>query len=326
MRIDVQTHHVRENFVKALESRTDVPRYENVDGTWWAHGGPREKLPMGAAALDISLKLEEMDANGIDLSLLSINIPAADLAAKPADADELARIGNDGIAEVAAKHTGRFRGVASLGFGDIDAACRELDRCVDDLGFVGLQVFAYVGGNRPLDDPALEPVWAHLAERGIPLVLHPGALSISAEAYADYWIGPMVGFLYDESMAAIRLIFSGLLERLPDLKVLLPHGGATLPLLIGRIDGLSGSHPAARKNISHAPSHYFERFYTDTVAHSAPALALAVEQMGAGRVMFASDAPWVPLKKHVDLVEGLNLPAEEAEKIWSGTAKAFFNL
>ncbi len=325
MRIDVQTHHMPDAYVKALAARSDFPLFEREGDAWFAQGTAHARLPMGAALLDIALKLEEMDAHGIDLALISVNIPGPDLAANPAEADELARIGNDGIAEAAAAHPDRFRGFANLGFGDIDATCRELERCIDDLGFVGLQVFAYVGGNRPLDDPAFEPVWAMLGERGIPLVLHPGP-SPAGAAYADYWLGPMVGFLFDETLAALRLIMSGIMERHPGLKVLLPHGGATLPLLIGRVDRLSGNRPGPRDNISHAPSHYFERIHTDAVAHSETALRLAFQEMGADRLMFATDAPWVPAEAHVKIVESLNLSAEDAEKVWSGTAKRFFGL
>ncbi len=325
MRIDVQTHHMPDSYVKALAERSDYPRFVREEGGWSALGTTEAVLPMGPALLDLSLKLEEMDAHQIDLSLLSVNIPGPDLAPGPSDADELARIGNDGIAEAVSNHPDRFRGFANLGYGDIDASCRELERCIDDLGFVGLQVFAYVGGTRPLDEPALEPVWALLADRGVPLVLHPGP-SPSGPVYADYWLGPMVGFLFDESLAALRLIMSGIMERNPGLKVLLPHGGATLPLLIARVDRLSGSRPGPRDQISHPPSHYFDRFYTDAVAHSKTALSLALSEMGADRLMFASDAPWVPVAAHVEIVESLGLSGGDAEKIWSGTAKAFFGL
>ncbi len=325
MRIDVQTHHMPEAYVKALASRSDFPRFEKENGGWSALINPHARLPMGQALLDISLKLEEMDENGIDLSLVSVNIPGPDLAEDPTEADELARISNDGIAETVSRHPDRFRGFANLGFGDIDASCKELERCIGELGFVGLQVFAYVGGKRPLDDPTFEPVWALLAERGIPLVLHPGP-SPSAQVYGDYWLGPLVGFLFDESLAALRLIFSGVMERYPSLKVLLPHGGAVLPLLMGRVDRLSGNRPGPRDNISQPPSHYFERIYTDAVAHSGVALGLALREMGPGRLMFATDAPWVPAEIHVDLVEGLDLSTEDAEKIDSGTAKNFFGI
>ena len=224
-----------------------------------------------------------------------------------------------------AAHPKRFRGVASLGFGDIGAACRELERCLGELRFAALQVFAYVGGRRPLDDPAFEPFWALLAERGAPLVLHPGP-SPASPLYADHWLGPLVGFLFDESLAALRLIFGGVMERHPRLKVLLPHGGATLPVLIGRVDSLSARYRNEPGFIPHPPSHYFARIHTDTVSHSRDGLAFALSQMGAGRMMFATDSPWVPMKRHVEIIESLGLPPGEAEQVWSGTAKAFFGL
>ncbi|MBT3350879.1 MAG: amidohydrolase family protein [Nitrospinaceae bacterium] len=325
MRIDVQTHHMPDGYVKALAERSDYPFFEREGDSWFAQGTTHARLPMAPSILDIGLKIEEMDAHNIDLALISLNIPGPDLAADPKDADELARIGNDGIAEAVAKHPDRFKGFANLGFGDIDATCRELERCIDELGFIALQVFAFIGGKRPLDDPAFAPVWALLAERNVPLVLHPGP-SPAGAVYADYWLGPLVGFLFDESIAALRLIFSGIMECHPRLKVLLPHGGATLPLLIGRVDRLSSNRPGPRDNISHAPSHYFERIHTDAVAHSTTALSLALQEMGADRLMFASDAPWVPVEAHVKIVGELGLSEPDADKIWSGTAKKFFEI
>ena len=259
MRIDVQTHHVPQAYVKALATRSDFPHYEKAEDFWWAWASPDEKLPMRPPALDIAIKLAEMDEQEIDIALISINIPGADLAKNPKDADELARIGNDGLAEVAALHPGRFRGVASLGFGGIDATCRELERCVDELDFVGLQVFAYIGGRRYIDDAALEPLWGLLAERGIPLVLHPGP-SPSGPQYKDHWLGPMIGFMFDECLAALRLILGGVLERHPNLKVLLPHGGASLPFFIGRVDNLSSRYRDDQDLITRDPSDYFKRF------------------------------------------------------------------
>ena len=325
MRIDVQTHHVPQAYVEALAARSDFPRYEKAEDFWWAWASPDEKLPMRSPALDISIKLAEMDEQEIDIALISMNIPGPDLAKSPQDADELARIGNDGLAEAAARHPGRFRGVASLGFGDMDATCRELERCVDELGFVGLQVFSYIGGRRYIDDPANEPLWGLLAERGVPLVLHPGP-SPSGPQYKDHWLGPMIGFMFDECLAALRLILSGVLERHPNLKLLLPHGGASLPFFIGRVDNLSSRYRDDQDLITRDPSEYFARFHTDTVVHSQTALEFSLKEMGASRMMFASDAPWVPVKRHADMMDALDISAEDAERIWSGTAREFFGL
>ena len=326
MRIDVQSHHMPAAYVKALRARSGYPRFEQRGEQLWALGTPDDSLPMGAALLELPRKIEEMDACGVDLALLSINIPGPDLAPAPRETEELARLANDGIAEAVAAHPKRLRGVASLGFGDIGASCRELERCLGELNFAALQVFACVGGRRYLDDPAFEPVWSLLAERGAPLVLHPGP-SPSSPFYADHWLGPLVGFLFDECLAALRLIMGGVMERHPRLKVLLPHGGATLPVLIGRVDSLSQRYREERGLVlPNPPSHYFARIHTDTVTHSKEGLAYALRQMGAGRVMFATDSPWVPIRRHVEITESLGLPAREAEQVWSGTAKAFFGL
>lgn len=325
MRIDVQTHLVPESYVRALEGRKVFPRYERAGEIWWAWASADEKLPMGPKALDIDLKIAEMDENGIDLSLISLNIPGPDLAADPKDAEKLARIGNDGIAEACSRHPGRLRGFANLGLGDVESSCRELERCIDELGFVALQMFAYIGGRRFIDDPVIEPLWGLLEGKGIPLVLHPGP-SPSSPVYKDHWIGPAIGFIFDECLAALRLILGGVLERYSGLRVLLPHGGASLPFFIGRVDNLHGRHGEQAGTLPRKPSHYFRRFHTDSVAHSKEALAFAVQQMGVDKLMFASDAPWVPISNHVKIVEALALAPAEAEKVWSGNARTFFGL
>lgn len=326
MRIDVQTHHMPAPYVKALKERSAYPRFERKGEQWWALGTAHDRLPMAPKLLELPMKIEEMDACGVDLSLLSINIPGPDLAPDPREADGLARLANDGIAGAVAAHPKKLRGVASLGFGDMKAAARELERCLKDLNFAALQVFAYVGARRPLDDPAFEPLWSILEERGAPLVLHPGP-SPASPIYADHWLGPLVGFLFDESLMTLRLIMSGVMERHPRLKVLLPHAGATLPMLIGRVDSLSQRYRDDKSlTLPHPPGHYFARVHTDTVSHSKEGLAFALQQMGAGRMMFATDSPWVPIQRHIDIVESLGLPAQEAGQVWSGTAKAFFGL
>ena len=324
MRIDVQTHHVPETYIKALASRSGYPRFERQGDLWVGFNGPHSTLPMGPAALDLSVKIEEMDAVGIDLALLSINVPAPDLAPDPKEADGLARIANDSIAEAVSRHPDRFRGVGVLGYGEIETSCLEAERCLDELNFVGIMVMAYIGGTRPLDDPPLEEIWKLFAARGVPLVLHPGATP-GAEIYADYHLIHMVAWMYAESMAAMRLILSGVMERNPDLKVLLPHAGATLPYLQGRIEALSKRF-SDRHRITQPVSHYFDRIHTDCVSSSLPALRLALELMGPERVMFATDAPWIPARVHVDMVDALGLSEKDAEQIWAGTAKGFFNL
>ena len=115
MRVDVQTHHMPDAYVKALAERSDYPRFESAGGSGQALGNPQVKLPMEAGLLDLSVKLEEMDIHQIDLALISLNIPGPDLAGEPSEADELARIGNDGIADAVSRHPGRFRGAARGG-------------------------------------------------------------------------------------------------------------------------------------------------------------------------------------------------------------------
>ena len=318
MRIDVQSHIFPEPLIKRLEGRRDLPRAVRSNGKVKMVCSPHTGWPILPGMNDLDMKLEAMDKNRVDVQLLSLNVPGPELVGGP-EAEDLAKLAHDCLAEVTHQYPDRFWGVATLGLSDMEASLRELDRCLDDFGFKGVQLFSNVRG-RPLDDPFLRPLYERCAELDLPIFLHP-TVPVTEGAMPNYYLPVLVGFLFDTTLAALRLILSGTLQELPRLKVVLPHVGSTLPYLLGRIDYLSASMPGGREHIQMAPSEYFKKFYVDSVSSYQPAIDYCYALTGAERILFGTDYPWVSMEMAVELVEGMRISEAEREQIFSGNAK-----
>lgn len=317
MKIDIQCHCVPQPVLDRLERRTEIPRVVRSDGLTKLVVSPSTAWPVPPGMNDMVMKLEVMDKTGVDVQVLSLNVPGPERIEGP-EADEMARIAHDGLADLIQKRPDRFWGIATLGFDDMDASLRELDRAINVLGFKGVQLYSNVRG-KGLDDPFLTPFYARCQELDLPIFMHP-TVPVMEAAAADYHLNAMVGFLFDTTLAALRLIFSGTLEKFPRLTFVLPHVGSTIPYLMGRIDHLSGFLPGGRQHISKAPSEYFKRFYVDSVASYQPAIDYCYRLTGAKRILFGSDYPWVPVELSNALVEGMPITQEERELIYSGNA------
>jgi predicted TIM-barrel fold metal-dependent hydrolase len=231
---------------------------------------------------------------------------------------------NNDIAEVMQKHPGRFEGIAALPWQNSEEAIAEMDRCKDELGLCAAMLFSNIGG-RPVDEPDFEPIYAHAETRELPIVIHPTFPSYGA-AIKDYMMIPMMGFQVDSSFSLLRLILSGILERHPKLKILMPHVGGVLPYVIDRIDYQTEVMGRGRDNITRAPSAYLKKIYLDTVSPSALAIKYAYDFSGVDHLLFGTDHPWINTQLYVDLIEGLDIPEEEKELIFSENAIAFFGL
>ncbi len=317
MRIDTQCHFFPEPIIQRLERRTDFPRVVRADGATKLVLSPGTVLPLVPGMNDLALKLETMDKNAVDVQVLSLNMPGPERIEGP-EADELARIAHDALAEIIQKHPDRFWGIATLGFHDMQASLRELDRAVNVLGFKGVQLYSNIRG-RALDDPFLYPFYTHCQDLDLPIFLHPTVPVVEA-AMPAYQLSAMVGSLFDTTLAALRLILSGTLEKFPRLALVLPHVGSTIPYLLGRIDHLSQFLPGGRQHITRAPSEYFKRFYVDSVSSFQPAINYCYSLTGADRILFGTDYPWVPVELSKGLVDGMPIPQDEKELIYSGNA------
>lgn len=279
---------------------------------------------------DMEQRLKVLDRHGIDLQVLTLSFPMVG-GLEAEEELRLARLANDGLAEIVQRHPDRFLGVATLPFSWPAEALRELDRCVDGLGFKGFQISSNVNGSL-LDAPELFPLYERAAERRLPVWIHPTTPVtldvVGTRGNADL----LFGWPMDTSLALLRLVIGGVLERLPDLKVIVHHLGAGLiPYFIERLDGLL---PAGQGElpITKPPSHYWKSMYHDTAAVDANAFAYGLSVFGPDHVVFATDYPYGRNKGEYFLesrrrfVDEAKIDAADREKIYEDNARKLLHL
>ena len=273
---------------------------------------------------DLGAKLASMDALEIDISVLSTAPTLFMYWTEKSEAYNFCRRMNDCLAEFASASGGRIVGLASVPLQDPESAARELRRAVTELGFRGAQIGTSVEG-LPLDDARHADFFKEASNLHVPLMIHPYAVG-KRERMEDFQLNNLVGNPMDTCISAVRLILSGFLDRYPELKIILPHGGGYLPYQIGRLDRGYFAHPG--KNLcENAPSEYLNRFYYDTILFEPKALKFLYDLIGAERLMVGTDLPFdvadTTFKRNV---EELNIKEDEKEMIFFRNARSLFNL
>jgi predicted TIM-barrel fold metal-dependent hydrolase len=306
----------------ALERRTDLPRITRSNGTRaieYGAGNGHDLLP---SMVDIDAQLADMEAAGIDFAVLSVNVPGVDWF--PAgDGVAVAREVNDELADLTRRHPDRLGAFALLPMQAPAQAAGELERAVA-AGLKGAVVFSHVAG-RDLAAAGVEPVIEAAAQLDVPLMIHP-TYPLSAAATDAYALIPTIGFLVDTSMAALRLIFSGLYERHPDFKLYLCHAASLLPQLAGRIDYEGTRFPGGTGRLEALPSERLAQVYTDTVCQWPPALRSTLELVGPEHVMFGSDYPFWDAPAGADTLARTGLSDDLAAAVEAGNAERLFGL
>ena len=323
LRIDVQSHVFPEAYAELLTRNTNSLRTTGGSGTYLINYGDVQRFKLNLDDYSLVNKLQDMDEARIDLSVLSVNIPGPELL-DPELSLAGARICNDYLAEVCARYPERFVGLASLPLNDVPAAITELDRAIDELDLRGVFLFSHING-QPLDAPEFESFYAHVASRGAPLVLHP-TVPTWGTAIQDHSMIPMIGFMVDTSIAMLRLILGGVLERHPTLQVVHPHAGGVLPYLMGRIEEQTEVKRRGRDHITQAPGDYYKQVYLDLVSPSPLALEYAYRFAGADRMLFGSDHPWVSIKTIEEHVAATECSENERGLIMGGNAQELFRV
>lgn len=298
------------------------------------------------ALVDVDLRLRMMDRHPDYVQVLTLANPPIEVVAPPASSPELARLANDEMAALVARHPDRFPGfVASLPMNAPDAALVEIDRAVDRLGATGVQVYTNVGG-RPLDLPEHLQVLERMAERRLPVWLHP-ARPASVPDYAgeprsrfDLWWA--FGWPFETSVAMGRLVFSGIFDRHPDLVVITHHMGAMIPFCEGRIGGgldqlgARSDDPddaVALRRLRKRPIDYFRMFYGDTALFGAwHAMESGLAFFGADHVLFGTDFPFDPeqgpgfIRDTIAAMERMRASPEDRALIYEGNARRLLRL
>jgi aminocarboxymuconate-semialdehyde decarboxylase len=237
---------------------------------------------------DIVRRLEEMDEHGVDVQVVSLTTPGTHVESPPI-AIELAKRTNDAFASAKAEYPTRFSALATLPLCDARASTTELLRAMDQLGLPGAMLFSNVNGTG-LDDERFFPLYETANDRAAILMIHP-THPLGVEAMQDYWLMPLNGFLFDTTLAASKLVFSGVVRRYPRIRWLLGHLGGTIPYLAERLDRGFRAFPECRRHIDEPPTSYLERhFWYDTVNFDPASVRLALDFAG-DHVVPGSDYP-----------------------------------
>src|SRR5213596_1149215 len=276
------------------------------------------------AMTDVSKRLEDMDRVGIDVEVVSLSTPNVfftDAAHQP----EIARIVNDSYAELIAQHPTRFKAFASIPMDDSDAALKELHRAIDELKMNGVILLSNIGG-RPLTSPEYRAFFAEANRMKLCILLHP-MLPANADPFREYVLGPIVGFMFDTTLAVARMCFDGMFRDLPDIRWIVAHLGGAVPYLMERMDNGWRDFAECRAKIDELPSTYLKRLYYDTVSFSRHTLNMVREIVGTGHMVMGSDYPHLlgSIDRAVTSIQSLEIPDEEKRQIFEGTALSILN-
>jgi len=318
-------------------------RIQSLEGAGKDIGKRMQGVP---CIYDLDTRFRVMDEFENYTQIISLGMPPLEAMGDGQTALDLARIGNDGQAELVSKYPDRFAGfVAALPMDTPEAAAREAERSFKELGANGVQIHSNVNG-APLDEERFFQIFEVCAKHGKPVLLHPSRNAsmpdYATETKSKYEIWWTFGWPYETSAAMARLVFSGFMDRLPELKVVAHHMGAMVPFFEGRV-GPGWDQLGKRtsdedltlvlKRLKKRPLDYFKDFYADTAVFGSKAATLCgLEFYGSDRVLFASDSPFDPekgpgyIRDTLRILNSLDLSNEDMEKICFRNAQALFGL
>ena len=325
MKIDMHNHFYPAAYLDAVEKAESSLSIEK-DGRGRnviTDGGVRI-VTITEPMTEPARRIEDMDKCGVDMQIISLTAPNVNFV-EAEQGLELARAANDGIAEVVSLYPDRLVGLASVPLKNVDLACGEMTRAVNELGLKGVAIGSNIAGIQ-LDNPLLIPFYQKATEMDLPVFIHP-MTPAGSEVMKQYRLAPLIGFEFDLTLALCRLVYSGIMEQLPELKIVISHLGGAIPYLFERIDNGYRAYPECSENIPRLPSEYMKRVYYDTVSFYQPALLCAYLAVGAEQLVMGSDYPHVigDLERSVTTIEEMEIPQGDKEKIL-GNAGSILNL
>ena len=325
MRIDVHTHLVSLDFIKHLQGRSSLPNAVVEGGAYIVSCTPTYQNQGQIHYTDVEKKLQDMETMSVGMSVLSHGIPGPEFLGG-VEADDWACRINDYLAATIEKYPSKFVGWGSIGFGTPDRSIAEVDRCVQQLGFKGIHLFSNIN-QRVVDSPEFIPVYRHIARLGVPINMHPTA-PLNLVGIDKPPLVPSMGFIFDTSLATVRLIMSGLFDQEPDLTLIVPHVGGILPYLRGRIERTleDWASSEAERPFIHSPAHYLDKIYVDTVAHSPEALEYCFHTLGPQKLLFGTDHPFGNYTTQAEMVEALDCSESDRELIYHGNAERLLGI
>ena len=323
-KIDIYNHVVPKPYLELIQQHSKDP-------------GIVKRMTGLRMLYDIDARVEMLQKWPEVQQVLTLAVPHPEMLGGPDASPGFARVANDSMAAICAKWPQRFPAfVASLPMNNVPAALEEMDRAIHELGARGVQIATSVLG-RPLDDPEFFPVFERATNHhGVPMWMHPfrpaSRADYPSESKSEYEIWQVLGWPFETSVAMARMVFSGMLQKLPELRVITHHCGAMIPYFAGRAETLwaqLGSRSAdanyedVLKRMARKPMDYFRMFYADTVlGGSDSALRCGLDFFGADKIVFASDCPFDPeggpmyIREGIRSIEALDIAEPEKQKIF----------
>lgn len=326
MRIDIHTHFQCLDFVKHLQGRSTLPRTILEGGIYTIQCASGLHIPSLPKIVDMDEKLRDTDKMKIDVSVLSHGLPLGPDVLGGQEADEWAMRINDDLARIIQAYPGKFIGLGSIGFGDPQRSIAEVNRCINQLGFKGLQIFSNIA-HKVLDSPEFLQVFKHIGTLGVPIHLHP-AIPTEHLGLDTASLYLSLGFPYDASLNVVRLIQSGIFDEVPNLTLIVAHVGGLIPYLKGRIEAYSAPSVLITNPppLVHPMSYYLSNLYVDTVCYHNEALACGYKVMGGDHLLYGTDHPFGPSHVAAEMIEQLDCSAIDRELIYHGNAERLFRL
>ena len=274
----------------------------------------------------VDRRLADLDAMGVDIQMIAPPPPQCYYTVPLDIAVTAAQMVNDGLAAFCAKKPDRFKPFGSVPMIDGSEAAKELERCVKQLGFTGVEILTNVAG-KELSDPAFAPFWQKAEALGVMVMIHPNGFT-EASRLSRFYFNNVIGNPLETTIALHYLIFDGVLERHPKLKILAVHGGGYLGAYSGRIDHAWGARSDSHGALPKPPTEYLKRIYVDTVVFTPHQLAALVSMFGADHVLMGTDYPYDMAEfdpvGHIAGVEGFD--ATTVAALAGGNAKRLLQL
>ncbi|MDX3694565.1 amidohydrolase family protein [Streptomyces europaeiscabiei] len=301
---------------RALDARRNGPAALAVNGPM-----VRERIPK---LTDVTVRLAEMDAQGVDVQLVSPSPSHYHYWADEETAEKVYRLAGEATAAHCAQAPDRLHGLGLAPLQHPEQAVRTLEHALEQ-GLLGVEISSHAPG-RELSDPAYEPFWARAAATGAILFLHPFGCTLD-ERLDRWYLSNTVGQPTENAVALSHLIFSGVLDRHPELKLIAAHGGGYLPTHIGRSDHAWTARSDAGAGCAHLPSSYLKRLYFDSLVHDPYVLGELIRAAGADRVLLGSDFPFdMGTEDPVGALRGAHLSDADFHAVRGGNAAALLRL